>query len=380
MATVYSSEVSVGSYNRIRIKVDYSGTSATLSLQMRRTKSTSNTWSDSGAKLKFNGTTKSASYSYSGTVGTSWVTLKSNITGYSVSTSGGNYSWSLSKQYGQLSGSGTVSIPSQGSAPSGLGLSIVDATWNSVTVDTVVANWGTGSSITRDAYLLEVPYVAGTPKYYESSTSSSTSAVRLTVSGNSPFDFSPQFTVYGCHKYYTGLYANTSAGTTRYQGPTFYTAPYALDDLVYTGDVISGSTVTVSLSAVTNSVHNYTSNHIGFEYRLSTDGGGTYGPWIEHATTVLAGATASLDIASLSQGTSYTVEMRQFCVEAGANRYYSTTSTVAFVTDISSRFYGSVNGEAKLIKKLYGSVNGETKAIKKLYGSVNGEATLIYQG
>jgi len=134
------------------------------------------------------------------------------------------------------------------------------------------------------------------------------------------------------------------------------------------------------LSAVTNSVHNYTSNHIGFEYRLSTDGGVTYGPWIEHATTVVAGATANLDIASLSQGTSYTVEMRQFCVEAGANRYYSTTSTVTFVTDISSRFYGSVNGEAKLIKKLYGSVNGETKAIKKLYGSVNGEATLIYQG
>lgn len=380
MATVYSSEVSVGSYIRIRIKVDYSGTSATLSLQFRRTSSTSNSWSDSGAKLTFNGTTKSAAYSYSGSVGTNWVTLKSNITGYSVSTSGGTYKWSLSKQYGQLSGSGTVTIPAQSTPPSGISISIVDATWNSVTMDTKVSNWGSGSNPTREAYLLEVPYVAGTPKYYERSTSSSTSAVRMTVSDSSPFDLSPQFTVYGCHQYHTGIWANTSAGTTRYQGPTFYTAPYALDSLTYIGDVLSGNTATVSLTAVTNSVYNYTSNHIGFEYRLSTDGGQTYGSWVEHATTVLAGATANLDISSLSQGTAYTLEMRQFCVEAGVNRYYSTTSTVSFTTDVSSRFYGSVNGEAKLIKKMYGSVNGEAKVIKKLYGSVNGEATLIYQG
>lgn len=42
------------------------------------------------------------------------------------------------------------------------------------------------------------------------------------------------------------------------------------------------------------------------------------------------------------------------------------------------KFYGSVNGQTKLVEKLYGSVNGQTKEIKKLYGSVNGQTKLIY--
>lgn len=383
MATVYSSEVSVGTYNRIRIKCDYSGTSATLSLQFRRTSATSSTWSDSGAKLKFNGTTKSASYSYSGTVGTSWVTLKSNITGYSISTSGGNYSWSLSKQYGQLSGSGNISIPSQGTAPTGLDVDIVDATWNSVTLNTTVGNWGSGSGAVRDGYLLEVPYVAGVDKYMTTYSGNTTSPVQLTINAEtSNYEFSDvPFTVYGCHQYHTGLWANTSVGSSRHQGPTFYTAPYELDSLTYNGcTVVSGGTVTASLIAATNIVHNDTSNHIGFEYRISTDGGSTYGQWIESATTVSAGTNATLDIPSLSQGTEYTVEVRQFCVEALSERFYSTTSTVTFTTDVASKFYGSVNGEAKRVVKLYGSVNGVTKEIKKLYGSVNGETKIVYGG
>ena len=42
------------------------------------------------------------------------------------------------------------------------------------------------------------------------------------------------------------------------------------------------------------------------------------------------------------------------------------------------RFYGSVDGKARLIKELYGSVDGKSKKIAKLYGSVDGKAKLLY--
>ena len=119
MATVYSSEVSVGTYNRIRIKCDYSGTSATLTIQFRRTSSYTGTWADSTANLTFNGQTKSAAYSFSGTVGTSWVNLRAAISGYTISTSGGTYNWNFNNPNSSsvLSCSGTITIPSQISSP-----------------------------------------------------------------------------------------------------------------------------------------------------------------------------------------------------------------------------------------------------------------------
>ena len=42
------------------------------------------------------------------------------------------------------------------------------------------------------------------------------------------------------------------------------------------------------------------------------------------------------------------------------------------------KLYGSVNNQAKEIRKLYGSVNGKAVRIRKLYGSVNGKSKLIF--
>lgn len=380
MATAYSGEVSIGTYNRIRIKCDYSGTSATLTVQFRRTQAYSGYWGDSQATLRFNGVTKGAGYSRSGTVGTSWVNLVT-VSGYSVSASGGTYSWQFNNPSGVLGCSGSIYIPSQGTAPSSLNLSIVDATWNSVTMETVVGNWGTGSGRRRAAYLLEVPYVAGVDKYHTDSTDTTTDPVELVVSAaTSPFEFSDvPFTVYGCKEYHTGLFASTSVGDTRLQGPTFYTAPYKLDGLTYAGGQLEqGGTVSADLAVVTNLVHNNPDSHIGFEYRISSDGGSTFGTWVISATTVAVGGNTTLEVAGLTQGTSYVVEVRQFCTEATSGHFYSETTTVSFTADVFSRLYGSVNGLTKRVTTLYGSVGGQTKKIKKLYGSVNGQTKLIF--
>ena len=381
MATAYSGEVSIGTYNRIRIKCDYSGTSATCTVQFRRTQAYSGWWGDSTAKLTFNGQTKNAGYTYSGTVGTGWVNLVT-VSGYSISTSGGTYNWNFSNPGGGVLGcSGSIYIPSQGTAPSSLNLSIVDATWNSVTMETVVGNWGTGSGRRRAAYLLEVPYVAGVDKYHTDSTDTTTDPVELVVSAaTSPFEFSDvPFTVYGCKEYHTGLFASTSVGDTRLQGPTFYTAPYKLDGLTYAGGQLEqGGTVSANLAVVTNLVHNNPDSHIGFEFRVSSDGGSTFGTWVISPTTVAVGGNTTLEVAGLTQGTAYVVEVRQFCTEATSGHFYSETTTVSFTADVFSRLYGSVNGLTKRVTTLYGSVSGSTKKIKKLYGSVNGQTKLIF--
>ena len=349
MATAYSGEVSVGTYNRIRIKCDYSGTSATCTVQFRRTQAYSGYWGDSRATLTFNGTTKSTPYSYTGNVGTSWINLAS-ASGYSVSSSGGTYSWSFSNPGGGVLGcSGTLTISPSATLPSDLNIDFVGATYDSVTLDTTVGNWGSGSNPERQAFLLEEPYVAGVEKYRSGDIGGKLGVVRLTVGSWSGFDWDvPSFKIYGCHQYNTGLWANTSAGATRLQGPQFYTAPFPLDSLTYASETYTNSSVTATLTAVTDAVNNDTSNHIGFEYRISDDGGGTFGEWIYHATTVAAGSTASLTIPDLEMGIGYVVEVRQYCVESDL-KFYSPVSSCNFTTKRYRKTYGPGDGYATYV-------------------------------
>lgn len=340
MATAYSGEVSVGTYNRIRIKCDYSGTSATCTVQFRRTQAYSGYWGDSRATLTFNGTTKNAGYSYSGTAGTSWINLVT-VSGYSVSTSGGTYNWSFNNPGGGVLGcSGSIYIGSQGSAPSDLAISLVEATWNSVTMETTVGNWGTGTNWQRAAYLLEVPYVAGVDKYHADSTSNTTQPVMMTVGAQSKFEFSNSpFIIYGCKEYHTGLWASTTVGVARLQGPTFYTAPCKLDSLTYTSETFDGSTITATIAAKTNGTWNKSGATVGFLYQVSSDGGETFDGWKDLSTTVTVGTTANLSIPNLQPGTAYVVEVAQICMDADI-KYSSESSFVNFTTKKYRKTYG----------------------------------------
>lgn len=341
MATAYSGEVSVGTYNRIRIKCDYSGTSATCTVQFRRTQAYSGYWGDSRATLTFNGTTKGTPYSYTGNVGTSWINLAS-ASGYTVSSSGGTYSWSFSNPGGGVLGcSGTLTISPSATLPSDLNIDFVSATYDSVTLDTTVGNWGSGSNPERQAFILEEPYVAGVEKYRSGDIGGKLGVVRLTVGSWSGFDWDvPSFKIYGCHQYHTGLWANTSAGATRLQGPQFYTAPFPLDSLSYVSETMQTDTsITATLSAVTDGVNNDSNGHIGFEYRISTDGGNTFDDWAYHTTTVAAGETASLTIPGLEAGTGYVVEVRQYCVESDL-KFYSPSTSCNFTTKRYRKTYG----------------------------------------
>ena len=120
MSTVYSSEVAPGGsqWNRVRIKCDYSGTSATLTIELRRTSgSWTDTWASDYATLTFNGQSKNANYSYYGTVTSTSYTAIKTVSGYTISSAGGTYNWNFVDN-ASLGCSGTITIPAQGSAPS----------------------------------------------------------------------------------------------------------------------------------------------------------------------------------------------------------------------------------------------------------------------
>lgn len=437
MATAYSSEVSIGSYNRIRIKCDYSGTSATLTIQFRRTSSYNGTWHDSGAKLTFNGTTKSASYSYSGTVGTSWVNLKSNITGYSVSTSGGTYSWSFTNPNGGvLACSGKLTVPSQATPPATPTCSAAASSASLVNINWGVSNLGTP---------------AGSVSLYNGTTNNPTNLLQTkTTTGSWTFgnDQRTANTTY----YYKST-ATNSAGTRSSSVVNATTLPAGISSI--TGGSLTASSIALSLvfassgSALTTtaqissnnsswsntnmtnvqgttksySITGLTANTSYTRYfRVHTSAGNsgvksftwtTKPANITSATVTNIGettatvavacgasgsaATTNLQISSDNtnwttvasgvQGTTVNVPLTGLTPNTSVTRYFrvhtthgnTSTVTVTFTTLKVAHFYGSVNGQTERIKKLYGSVNGQTKKIKKLYGSVNGETKLIYR-
>lgn len=438
MATAYSSEVSVGSYNRIRIKCDYSGTSATLTIQFRRTSSYTGTWSDSGAKLTFNGTTKSASYSYSGTVGTSWVNLKSNITGYSVSTSGGTYNWSFTNPNGGvLACSGTLTVPSQATppgtpscSPSSNSASLVNVAWsisdlgnptgsvslyngttnnptNLLQTKTSTGSWtfGNDQRTANTTYY----YVAKASNSAGSTTSGVKSATTLpagisSITGNSltatGIALSIVFNSSGSALTTTAQistdnsnWSNTSMtnvqGTTRSYGIAGLTAntQYTRYFRVHTSAGNSGVksfTWTTKPANITSA----TATNIGETTATVAVACGASG---NAATTDLQVSSDNSNwttVASNVQGTTVNVSLTGLTSNTSTTRYFrvhtvygnTSTVTVTFTTLKVAHFYGSVNGQTKRIKKLYGSVNNQTKEIKKLYGSVNGETKLIYRG
>ena len=345
MATAYSGEVAVGSYNRIRLKVDYSGTSATCTIQFRRTSSWSTTWSDANATLTFNGATKGAGYSYTGTVGTGWVDLKT-VSGYSVSTSGGNYSWTFSNPSGGVLGcSGSISIPAQTYAPT---KPTCTASSNSATLINVT--WGTTN--------LGNP--AGTVSLYEGTTNNPTELLySKTTTGTSVFGRDQRT---ANTTYYYKATASNSVGTTSSAVTSATTYPAGINGV---GVLTTDTTATFSIDCANSG------NALTTTLQKSHNAGAT---WVDIATNV-QGTTVTHTETNLSPETLYTAFFR-VTTTAGS----SASVSKSYTTQPKSKFYGSVNGQTKRITKLYGSVNGQTKKITKLYGSVNGVTKLIYKG
>lgn len=357
MATAYSEEVAVGSYNRIRLRVEYSGTSASCYIEFRRTSAWTDTWGDDAAEITFNGTTQSAPYWYSGTVGTSWIEIAS-ASGFTVPLSGGTFSWEFNNPMAQsvLGCSGTITIGSQTTAPTGLSASNITSYVDGFSATVSISDWGgAGDSSSRYRELQVLTYNSSSlfqPLRYQMTVGNTLSS---TITTN-----------------------NSSQGTLNIQPNTRYTLKaYATNGTLSTGSVKVGDYATLpptpsSVSATGTQTY-VTANTVSvpiavdygadggfytktFSYRRRAAGGG----WSEWATlgTVASGSAGTLSSnIVLACGNTFDIEVR---VSTNAGRSPSSVSTSATTLSASPRLYGSVNGATKQITKLYGGVSSRT--------------------
>lgn len=352
MATAYSDEIAIGSYNRIRIKCDYSGTSATLTIQFRRTSAYTGTWGDAQATLVFNGQSKAAAYNYSGTVGTSWVDLRAAISGYTIPSSGGTFNWSFNNPGGSsvLGCSGTLYIPSQGSAPSNGYINDLEAYWSNdeqqIVLHTAAAGCNDGGLTLSELSLKFgiTPYTdSGWPDDSTQATYLITNGAAKSVSNNTS-RYSGTLSIIGNKQYYSAIFASNSAGSYRFKtanGAPVIVTPPPVGDLWVTANNDTPTTKQIGVWFPTNGGY-YPQT---FQYRLNG------GEWITGVTkTGENSETKYVVITGLTPHTSYTVETR-ITTTAGT----TNGKKVSFMTNAASKMelYGSASSVATHINKLY---------------------------
>lgn len=353
MASVYSGASWTGDYTYTRVRVDYSGSSATAHLLYSRTNSWSGATGSGDATFSFGGASVGFNQTRYGHQEDSELASVS----FSISKDGGTYSGSSTGGY--MGGSWSVSIPSQRVAPSGLSVSIAELYTDGAKFNVSVSSYGDPSSASGryiEAGILNQNTYGATYKY---ATASNTATAAITVNNSSR---GGTLVIQPNKQYYYGGYAsNTKKNTSTVTGTFVTLAP---------APTLSAGTI-----GENSVVINYSTSADGGKYtkniQYSLDGGSN---WTTGATVSTGSASSgSFTITGLTDDTAYTLKCRTNTTAGNTNG-----SDITFRTLESHKFYGSVGGATKKAKKLYGSVNGQTKQIKKLYASVNGQTKRVF--
>lgn len=364
MATVYSSNYSTGTYTYTRVKVDYSGTSATATLLYSRT----NSWSGQTGQIgtfTFGGVSTSYSKYFTGAQ-TDAVVASVNFT---ISTSGGTYSGTSTSSGSDhfLDFSGSVTIPAQSTPPTGLGANNVVRGVESFTANVYITGWGTGTG-TRYRELQCWTYDPSSfvqPRRYQPAYGDALSG-NITVDNSSGYtQASGPLNITGNTKYVLGIYASNGTADTGSQRLGEYTT------LAYAPEV------TISSISSTSATLAYSTKADGGEYaktyEYSIDGGTT---WAAFATVSSgSAATGTFTVSGLTAAT-VTVMQTRVTTTAGT----TVGPNITLNTNAGPKLYGSVNSQANGVTTLYGSSNSQATVINKLYGSVGGQTKLIHQG
>ena len=242
-------------------------------------------------------------------------------------------------------------IPQGAVAPSGLDVTLSSVQDTGATMRVTLSSYGTPSSEANryiEASIMGQSTYGG--KYRYGTSKASTNAV-ITVNNNSSTNSSNPLTIVPNTKYWYGAYAtNTVMNTSMVKG-TFITLPAYISDVVV-NDVGNGEVVISVLHASEG-----TADTAYTEYSYNqTD-------WTVVQETFRL---------TLHSATTLYVRRRN-------NTGTTPVRTVSIVPATTVKLYGSVNNQAKEIRKLYGSVNGKAVRIRKLYGSVNGRSKLIFE-
>ena len=242
-------------------------------------------------------------------------------------------------------------IPQGAVAPSGLNVSISSVADTGATMKVTLNSYGTPSS-NANRYI--EASIMGQSTYggkYRWATKKAVTSATITVNNNSATNSSNPLTIVPNTQYWYGAYATNTALSTSMVKGTFITLPAYISDVVVND--VGGGNVTVSV--VHASEGSATTAYTEYSYNQTdwTTVQDTFNLTVHKATTIYVRRRNST-------GT-------------------TPVRTVSIVPATTVKLYGSVNNQAKEIRKLYGSVNGKAVRIRKLYGSVNGRSKLIFE-
>lgn len=241
-------------------------------------------------------------------------------------------------------------IPVGAVAPSGLNVSISSAADTGATFSVTLSSYGTPSG---EANRYIEAAIMGQSTYggkYRWATKKAVTSATITVNNNSATNSSNPLTIVPNTKYWYGAYATNTAMSTSMVKGTFITLPAYIKDV--TVNDVGGGEVAVSVVHASEGTADTAYTEYSYDQTSWTVVQDTFNLEVHSATTIYIRRRNST-------GT-------------------TPVRTVSIVPATTVKLYGSVNNQAKEIRKLYGSVNGKAVRIRKLYGSVNGRSKLIF--
>lgn len=301
------------------------------------------------ASVTVNGTTYSSwsGNMYNGTVMLSNTTRIYHTGEFTFSASAGIAQYSSSSWY---SGNGSWTLPARGTVPTGLNVSITSVQDTGATMKVTLGSYGTPSG---EANRYIEASIMGQSTYggkYRWATKKAVTSATITVNNNSATNSSDPLTIVPNTQYWYGAYATNTVLSTNVVKGTFITLPAYISDVAVNDT--GGGNVTVSVIHASEG----TATTVYTEYSYNqTD-------W----TTVQD--TFSLEVLSATM----------IYIRRRNSTGTTPVRTVSIVPATTVKLYGSINNQAKEIRRLYGSVDGKAVLIRKLYGSVNGRSKLIY--
>lgn len=241
-------------------------------------------------------------------------------------------------------------IPQGAVAPSGLNVSISSVADTGATFSVSLSSYGTPSS---EANRYIEASIMGQSTYggkYRWATKKAVTSATITVNNNSATGSSNPLTIVPNTQYWYGAYATNTVMETSIVKGTFITLPAYIADVVVND--AGGGEVTVSVIHASEGAADTAYTEYSYNQTDWTTVQDTFSLTVHSATTIYVRRRNST-------GT-------------------TPVRTVSIVPATTVKLYGSVNNQAKEIRKLYGSVNGKAVRIRKLYGSVNGRSKLIF--
>lgn len=277
------------------------------------------------------------------------------LTGVAATATSRNFTvnfYNPSGQYGYNKNlTWTLNFDKSGTAPSGLDVTLSSVQDTGATMAVTLSSYGTPSG---EANRYIEASIMGQSTYggkYRYDTATAKTNATITVNNSSKTNSSNPLTIVPNTQYWYGAYAtNTVMSTSTVKG-TFITLPAYISDV--TVNDAGGGNVTVSVIHASEGTATTAYTEYSYNQTDWTTVQDTFSLTVHSATTIYVRRRSSVG----------TTPIR----------------TVSIVPATTVKLYGSVNNQAKEIRKLYGSVNGKAVRIRKLYGSVNGRSKLIFE-